>query len=75
MQIGELSIGLTDEFKNKHSALPWKAIRGFRNIVAHRYDTIDVETVWDIINSNIPELKEACMNIVLQAQPKVAVEL
>ncbi|MBP3231381.1 DUF86 domain-containing protein [Anaerovibrio sp.] len=75
LQIGELSIGLTDEFKNKHSALPWKAIRGFRNIVAHRYDTIDVETVWDIINSNIPELKEACMNIVLQAQPKVAVEL
>lgn len=45
LQIGELSGGLSEEFKKSHEEIPWRSIRGMRNIVAHRYGTIDLGTV------------------------------
>ena len=35
MQIGELANRLSENFKAAHSEIPWRAIRGMRNIVAH----------------------------------------
>lgn len=46
MQIGELSNKLSEEFKENHRQIPWKAIRGMGNIVAHEYGKIDEVTVW-----------------------------
>ncbi|WP_133968479.1 DUF86 domain-containing protein [Eubacterium limosum] len=66
LQIGELSKYLTDDFKNLYSEIPWKQIRGIRNIFAHDYGSIDVLTIWNTINYNIPELKDFCENILAQ---------
>lgn len=42
MQIGELSIGLSDEFKRTEGAqMPWGSIRGMRNMYAHAYAKMD----------------------------------
>ena len=35
MQIGELSKNLSEEFKNNNPDIPWKQIKGMRNIVAN----------------------------------------
>lgn len=35
LQIGELVKKLSDEFVQSHTTIPWKAIRGMRNVVAH----------------------------------------
>ena len=37
--------------------IPWKAIRGFRNIAAHQYDVIDFEDVYKTVTEDIPLLK------------------
>ena len=37
MQIGELTNKLSQEFKDGHSEIRWRAIRGMRNVVAHEY--------------------------------------
>lgn len=37
LQIGELSGKLSNEFKEDNDEIPWRAIRGMRNMVAHRY--------------------------------------
>lgn len=34
----------------------WKEIIGFRNVIAHGYDVVEDEIVWDSIKSNIPLL-------------------
>ena len=34
MQIGELSTHLSEEFKETYKKIPWKQIRGMRNVVA-----------------------------------------
>lgn len=60
MQIGELTNKLSQEFKDDHSEIPWRAIRGMRNVVAHEYGRIDVETVWETAESGTKELMEFC---------------
>ncbi|UMM48273.1 DUF86 domain-containing protein [Lawsonibacter asaccharolyticus] len=34
-----------------------------RNIVAHSYGTVDPETTWEIIQYDIPKLKEYCASL------------
>ena len=60
LQIGELANKLTEEFKASHPNIPWRAIRGMRNVVAHEYGHIDVATVWETAESGTVELKEFC---------------
>ncbi len=33
-------------------------IAGMRDIIAHQYDRIDLEIVWQAVHRNIPELME-----------------
>ena len=54
--IGEAANRLSDEFRIQHSAIPWKDIIGMRNILAHQYDKVDAEEVWNVVNQDIPEL-------------------
>lgn len=56
--IGEMVDKLTDIFLEKTSGkIDWNKVKGFRNIIAHNYFGIDAEEVWQIIRTNIPELK------------------
>lgn len=38
LQIGELVSGLTDDFKAENSHIPWRAIKGMRNVVVHKFE-------------------------------------
>ena len=53
LQIGELVGKLTDDFREQHPAVPWRQIKAMRNIVAHSYGSVDPETTWEIITSDI----------------------
>ena len=46
INIGELSKSLTDDYQASMPQIPWKSIRGFRNIAAHQYSTIDFNDVY-----------------------------
>lgn len=61
LQIGELVGALSESFTAGHTDIPWKQIKGFRNIVAHAYGTVEPAVVWDIISNDIPELKSYCV--------------
>jgi uncharacterized protein with HEPN domain len=54
--IGESVLRLNSDFIENNAQIEWYKIRGFRNLIAHDYFGIDVEEVWDIIQSKIPEL-------------------
>ncbi len=60
MQIGELVKHLSPEFISLHTSIPWRAIRGMRNVVAHEYGNIDLETVWETSEAGIMELRDFC---------------
>ena len=60
LQIGELVKKLSDEFVQSHTTIPWKAIRGMRNVVAHEYGHIDIDTIWETSETGIIELRDFC---------------
>lgn len=66
LQIGELTNKLTDEFKEEYPGVPWKNIKGMRNIVAHAYGTVEPEIVWEIITEDIPNLQTYCSEIIMK---------
>jgi len=52
--IGESVSKLTSEFKDINNEIDWKNIKGFRNIAVHDYFGIDIEEVWQILETHIP---------------------
>ena len=54
-QIGELAGALSQEFVEEDE-MPWHAIRGFRNIIAHDYGVVDPLWAWNTIQADIPAL-------------------
>ena len=63
-QIGEVAKNLSSDFVQQYGNVPWKSIKGMRDIIGHGYGTIDFETVWDSAINGIPFLKTYCEKII-----------
>ena len=55
--LGEISKNLPKEFKKKFPDIEWDKISGTRDRIAHKYDNVNLELVWEIIKREIPLLK------------------
>ncbi|MEW5804046.1 MAG: DUF86 domain-containing protein [bacterium] len=38
--------------------VPWKDISGFRNILVHDYLGLDLENIWQVVECELPPLKQ-----------------
>lgn len=56
--MGEATKRLSQEFREQHPEIPWSRTAGMRDIIAHEYDRIDLDVVWNVIQQSIPELLE-----------------
>ena len=56
--LGEAAHHVPDSVAALAPEIPWRQIRGMRNILAHQYFGADVDTVWNTITVNIPPLIE-----------------
>ena len=54
--LGEAARRVSEAFRSQHPEIPWKAMIGQRNVMAHEYDEIDHERVWNVVVRNLPEL-------------------
>lgn len=59
IQLGELANRLSDEAKESSQNIPWRAIKGMRNLHAHDYENVDMEIVWNTLIEDIPMLKQS----------------
>jgi uncharacterized protein with HEPN domain len=41
----------------------WREISGFRNVVVHDYLGIELERIWDIVQRDLPILKNQIFSI------------
>jgi uncharacterized protein with HEPN domain len=53
--IGEATAHLSDETRREVPSLPFRRMRGMRNIVAHDYANVDLGIVWQVATIHIPE--------------------
>lgn len=63
VQIGELAGQLSEEVRRQSASVPWRIIKDTRNYYVHAYGSIDVLSVWDTLNHDIPALQRSCQRI------------
>lgn len=55
--IGEAVSQLSRDVVERHADVPWRRIRGLRNIVVHRYFVVDVPEVWRVATQEMAPLR------------------
>lgn len=57
--ISEAAIRLKENAETLCPAVPWRDIRGIGNWLRHQYDRVEIETIWNTIQQDLPSLKAA----------------
>ena len=60
IQIGELAGNISNDFRGTHTEIPWRQLRGLRNIYAHNYQGVDYDLAWDTLINDLPQIKKEC---------------
>ncbi len=61
--IGEASNRLPADFKSSHSQIQWHKVVGLRHRIVHEYFGIDLQIVWQILQKDLPSLREPISQI------------
>lgn len=54
--VGEAATRVSAEGQRQYPSVPWQVVRGTRNRLVHGYDKIDLDVLWDTIESDLPPL-------------------
>ena len=68
--IGEATKNLPDEFRKKHSDIPWKSIAGLRDVIIHQYFGVEYNRIWDTVVNLLPPLKKQIEQLIREYSPK-----
>lgn len=55
-RMGEAVARLSEEFIKDHPRIPWRKIRGMRNIISHDYGRVDHDLLWNALVDRVPEV-------------------
>ena len=62
--IGEAATHVPEEVRKAHPEIPWRLIIATRNRLVHAYLGIDDDTIWSIIQDDIPTLLKMLWQVV-----------
>lgn len=54
--LGEAAKSVPETVQQSYPDVPWRNMARFRDVIAHHYFAINLETVWDVIENEIPNL-------------------
>ena len=61
--IGEAAKRVPEAYRRAHPQVPWRLMAGFRDVLIHAYEGIDLKRVWRIVRHDLPEMKAAIEKI------------
>ena len=61
--IGEAVKNLSSEVKEEYKETEWSKIASMRDRIAHKYFDVDIDIIWDVIETYIPTLKKQIIKI------------
>ncbi len=57
--IGEAAKRVREDYRKEHPAIPWRLMAGFRDVLIHAYEGVDLRRVWHIAKDDLPEVQRA----------------
>ena len=54
--LGEAAGRISPSLRAQHPGIPWRQIVGLRNVIVHQYDRVDLQALWDAVQSDVPTL-------------------
>ncbi len=57
--IGEAAKRVPDAYRRRHPEILWRLMAGFRDVLIHAYEGIDLKRVWSIVRYDLPKVKDA----------------
>jgi len=64
--IGEACARISTSIKENYPEVEWKNIIGFRNISIHEYFGVNFQIVWQIVQLDIPMVKQQFLKILME---------
>ena len=65
--IGEAVKNIPDFIRKRAPSIPWQEIAGLRNRVTHVYFDVNIDIIWDVVQSELPTLKIQFQEIIKEA--------
>lgn len=62
--IGEAVKNLSPGIRERNSDVPWRRIAGTRDWLIHRYFGVNLETIWNVVERDIPSFKAAVHRLI-----------
>lgn len=67
--MGEAANHISNATKERFPEVEWYKIRGMRNLVAHEYFGVRLETIWETATVNVPVLHKRIQAIIEDMEP------
>jgi len=58
MTMGESIRWIPEPILDAHPNVPWRTLRGMRNVVVHEYFGVDPGILWETVRGDLPPLEE-----------------
>ncbi len=59
LEIGEAAARVTDVGRARVPELPWPKMVGMRHILVHAYHDLDNDSIWKVVQQDLPKLVES----------------
>ena len=62
--IGEAVKNIPDSIRERYPSVAWHNIAGLRNRVIHVYFNVDMDIIWDVVQSKLPPLRTQIQQLI-----------